>query len=381
MECVVCGAQLPWEQAGPPLASTVATSERKHLTIMFADLCGSTERIAEADPEQARRLLDAVIARMVSAVRSFGGFVPQISGDGIVALFGAPLAFEDHALRACHAARHVHALIAELSARSGLGDGVRVRVAIHSDTVVVTPTGEPGLAGCRVYGSPVHLAARVEQLCPPGHTLITTATARHVAPRWSLGPPVDHLVKGFQTPVTVMALGAERAAAALPSPVRIAAPLIGRQNELQQLRTALAETRQMRRGRLILLQGEAGIGKSRLVRELMGGLDGWRVLAARGDPFLSQVPAAPLACLLRDALGIRAPVLPEDAAAAARAVARGGALGPPPGRRLHRPGTRRARPAAAQRSAGGAGTFVTNIFEKNGTAWQMISHHSQMIPK
>lgn len=271
--------------------------ERKHLTVFFADLCGSTKQVAEADPEDARRLLDAVVARMVGSVRSLGGMVIEVVGDGVLAAFGAPTAMEDHAIRACRAASSLHAQLAALPE----GQPILVRVGLHSGTVVIGASPQAGSSGYRLYGSTVHLAARTQQLAPPGGTLVTSATAALLGGRWSLGPSQEHHVKGFAAPVTVHAiLGGQPDAQPRPAD----APIAGRAKELQRLHGLLANAR-AGAGRAILVSGEAGVGKSRLVRELAARNADWRVLVARCDPANHEAPYAPLVELLRSRLDLR----------------------------------------------------------------------------
>ena len=309
--CPACGRRIPGASAfcsscGVALLPTVVDEaadaqrwpgERKHLTVFFADLCGSTEQVAEADPEDARRLLDAVVARMVGSVRSLGGIVVEVLGDGVLAAFGAPIAMEDHAIRACRAASSLHAQLAALSE----GQSILVRVGLHSGTVVIGPSPQTGSSGYRLYGSTVHLAARAQQLASPGSTLVTSATAALLGGRWLLGPCQEHHVKGFAAPITVRAiLGGQPDSQSHPADV----PIAGRAKELQRLHGLLANAR-AGAGRVILICGEAGLGKSRLVRELLARNADWRVLIARCDSVTHDVPYAPLVELLRSWLDIR----------------------------------------------------------------------------
>src|SRR5438552_14943613 len=156
------------------------TGERKQVTILFADLKGSLELLADRDPEDARALLDTVLERMMEAVHRYEGTVNQVMGDGIMALFGAPLAHEDHAVRACYAALRMHKAMAHGAedVRRRLGVDVQIRVGLNSGEVVVRSIGNDLQMDYSAVGQTTHLAARMEQLARPGSTLITAATQR-----------------------------------------------------------------------------------------------------------------------------------------------------------------------------------------------------------
>jgi class 3 adenylate cyclase len=198
----------------PHLAERIITSktavegERKQVTVLFADMKGSTELLADRDPEEARRILDPVLERMMEAVHRYEGTVNQVMGDGIMAFFGAPLAHEDHAVRACYAALRMHEAIQRYAedARRTHGVEVQIRVGLNSGDVVVRSVGSDLRMDYTAVGQTTHLAARMEQLAPAGSTRLTAETLRlaeefvHVRP---LGPIP---VKGVAAPVEVFEL-------------------------------------------------------------------------------------------------------------------------------------------------------------------------------
>jgi class 3 adenylate cyclase len=143
--------------------------ERKQVTVLFADLKGSMELLADRDPEEARHLLDPVLERMMAAVHRYEGTVNQVMGDGIMALFGAPIAHEDHAVRACYAALAMQEAIRHHSAevRRGHGLEVQIRVGLNSGEVVVRAIGNDLHMDYSAVGQTTHLAARMEQLATP----------------------------------------------------------------------------------------------------------------------------------------------------------------------------------------------------------------------
>src|SRR5216684_2956164 len=229
------------------LASRAALEgERKQVTVLFADLKDSTELIRGLDPEAAQQLLDPAIHCMMDAVHRFEGTVNQVLGDGIMALFGAPLAHEDHALRACYAAlamqAAMHAYTDEVRRTHGLE--MRMRVGLNSGEVVVRAIGNDLHMDYSAVGETTHLAARMEQLATPGSIRLSAATLRLVeglVQVTALGPVP---VKGLEEPVEVFELmGASplrrrlQAAAA-----RGLTPFVGRQPELEAIHHALTRT-------------------------------------------------------------------------------------------------------------------------------------------
>src|SRR5712692_6795355 len=196
------------------LAERILTSkaalegERKQVTVLFADLKGSMELLADRDPEEARKILDPVLEHMMEAVHRYEGTVNQVMGDGIMALFGAPLAHEDHAVRASYAALRIQESIRRYTedVRRVHGVEVQVRVGLNSGEVVVRSVGSDLRMDYSAVGQTTHLAARMEQLAPPGTVRLTAETMRlaegYVEVR-SLGPIP---VKGLPDPIEIFEL-------------------------------------------------------------------------------------------------------------------------------------------------------------------------------
>src|SRR6267154_4987568 len=152
--------------------------ERKQVTVLFADIKGSMEIFADRDPEDVQNLLDPVLERMMEAVHRYEGTVNRVMGDGIMALFGAPLAHEDHAVRACYAALRMQEGVRRYAAGVFRSHGVsiQIRVGLNSGAVVVRAIGSDLHMDYTAVGQTTHLAARMEQLAEPGTTLLTPAT-------------------------------------------------------------------------------------------------------------------------------------------------------------------------------------------------------------
>jgi class 3 adenylate cyclase/ABC-type thiamine transport system ATPase subunit len=277
------------------------------VTVLFADLKGSMELLAERDPEEARELLDAVVRCMVDAVRELEGTVNQVMGDGIMALFGAPLAQEDHAVRACCAALRMQENVAHLrpELERRFGSGPSLRVGLNSGEVVVRSfTTSDVHEDYSAIGPTTHLAARMEQISEPGKILITEETWKLTRSFVHTIPRGDVPVKGLGHPVRVFELvGVTRTRLRFEaSRARGLTPLVGRQAELTALRRALASAPH---GQVVALVGDPGVGKSRLVWELCLtlGPDGWLVLLESAQAHARVSPYGVFRDLLRRYFG------------------------------------------------------------------------------
>src|SRR5919202_5204769 len=268
--------RLPSPQSYTPqhLAERILTSrgalegERKQVTVLFADLRGSTELIQGLDPEAARALLDPALHAMMEAVHRYEGTVNQVLGDGIMALFGAPLAHEDHALRACYAALAMQAALRRYGeeVRRSHGLEMHMRVGLNSGEVVVRTISNDLHMDYSAVGQTTHLAARMEQLAPPGGIRLTAATLRLVEGFVQVTALGQFPVKGLPEPVEVFELtGASAIHRRLQATAgRGLTRFVGRQHELEMLRQAL-ERAAAGHGQIVAIVGEAGVGKSRLV--------------------------------------------------------------------------------------------------------------------
>ncbi len=290
-------------------SKTALEGERKQVTVLFADMKGSMEMVADRDPEAARKILDPVLQLMMDAVHRYEGTVNQVMGDGIMALFGAPVAHEDHAVRACYAALGIQDAIRRQTdqTRRTHGVEVQVRVGLNSGEVVVGSIGSDLRMDYTAVGQTTHLAARMEQLAPPGATRITASTLRLAegfVQVTDLGPVP---VKGIDTPVVVYDLvGAGQVRTRLQAAAaRGLSHFVGRDAELEQLRTAL-EQAQGGRGAVVAVVGEPGVGKSRLFHELAHShrVSGCLTLDTRSVAYGRATAYLPVIDLLRSYLRI-----------------------------------------------------------------------------
>jgi class 3 adenylate cyclase/tetratricopeptide (TPR) repeat protein len=302
--------QTPFTYTPHHLAEKILTSrralegERKQVTVLFADLKGSMELLAERDPEEARQLLDPVLERLMDAVHRFEGTVNQVMGDGIMALFGAPIAHEDHALRACYAALAMQEAIQRYSeqVRRAHGLEVQIRVGLNSGVVVVRAIGNDLHMDYSAIGQTTHLAARMEQLATPGSIRLTAATLRLVEGLVrvnSLGPVP---VKGLTEPVEMFELvGASGIRRRLQAAVaRGLTRFVGRETEIETLWHSL-ERASAGHGQVVAMVGEAGVGKSRLAYEFVHShrTQGWLVLESASVSYGKATPYFPVIDLLK----------------------------------------------------------------------------------
>jgi class 3 adenylate cyclase/tetratricopeptide (TPR) repeat protein len=302
--------QTPFTYTPHHLAEKILTSrrtlegERKQVTVLFADLKSSMELLAERDPEEARQLLDPVLERLMAAVHRFEGTVNQVLGDGIMALFGAPIAHEDHALRACYAALAMQEAMHRYSAqvRRAYGLEVQIRVGLNSGEVVVRAIGNDLHMDYSAIGQTTHLAARMEQLATPGSIRLTAATLRLVEGLVRVNALGPVPVKGLVEPVEMFALvGASGIRRRLQAAVaRGLTRFVGREMAISTLRHTL-ERAGTGHGQVVAMVGEAGVGKSRLAYEFVHShhTQGWLVLESASVSYGKATPYFPVIDLLK----------------------------------------------------------------------------------
>jgi class 3 adenylate cyclase/tetratricopeptide (TPR) repeat protein len=283
---------------------TALEGERKHVTVLFADLKGSMELLADRDAEDARGLLDAVLERMMEAVHHYEGTVNQVMGDGIMALFGAPIAHEDHAVRASYAALRMQQRIKEYAeeVHRSLGVAVHIRVGLNSGEVVVRSIGSDLHMDYTAIGQTTHLAARLEQMAMPGSILAPAETLALVEGYVLTRPLGPRPVKGLDAPLQVYELiGASPIRSRLhAAAARGLTRFVGRDSELEQLARARDRARGGS-GQLMAVVGEPGVGKSRLYWEFTRSqlTDGWLICESTSVSYGKATAYLPVIDLLR----------------------------------------------------------------------------------
>jgi class 3 adenylate cyclase/tetratricopeptide (TPR) repeat protein len=279
--------------------------ERKQVTVLFADLKGSMELLADRDPEEARKIIDPVLDRMMEAVHRYEGTVNQVLGDGIMALFGAPVAHEDHAVRASYAALRMQDAIKRYAASVEHTAGVplQIRVGLNSGEVVVRSIGSDLHMDYSAIGQTTHLAARMEQLARAG-SILTTADTLRLAEGYIQVKSLGRVpVKGLPESVAVFEItGAGPARTRLQAAAaRGLTRFVGRKAEIEQLRRVLSLARGGH-GQVVAIIGEAGVGKSRLVYEFTHSdcVQNWLVLEAASVPYGKATSYLPVIDLLKN---------------------------------------------------------------------------------
>jgi len=281
--------------------------ERKLVTVLFADVARSMELAERVDPEEWHRLLDRLFRILAGGVHRYEGTINQYTGDGIMAIFGAPIAHEDHAQRACAAAldlaRELGALAEDVRRESGLE--FAVRMGLNSGEVVVGRIGDDLRMDYTAQGHVVGLAARVQQLAPPGGITLTEQTARFAAGFFDFLDRGEQSLKGASAPVRVFELrGPGQIRSRLESSrARGFSRFVGRERELALLERALRET-QSGRPHVVLVTAEPGAGKSRLCHEFVERAGGVALHHARALSHGRMLPFHVMVALARSLFGV-----------------------------------------------------------------------------
>lgn len=308
--CRACGIELRQgarfcDACGAPAPDAGRQPEFKQVTVLFADVVNSLAIASAVGAERLREIMATVFSRAATITRRYGGTVDKFTGDGIMALFGAPVALEDHAFRACLAALDIQAQIAQLANEVQRRDAVvlRLRVGLNSGRVIA---GEIS-SDARVYtavGEQVGLAQRMESVAPPGGVMLSESTARLVEDATVLGPPEWVDVKGAEEPLPARRLlgaAAERAVIARREPT-----LVGRTWEMNTV-AGILEQAISGAGCVVGVVGPPGIGKSRIMREALtlAAGRGVEVFTVACESHTHQVPFHLVARMLRTVFGVR----------------------------------------------------------------------------
>ncbi|MDF3886131.1 adenylate/guanylate cyclase domain-containing protein [Cupriavidus basilensis] len=299
------------EQAAMEAKGGDAGGERKTITALFADMAGSTALIQDLDPEEARSLIDPVVALMMEAVHHYEGYVAKSLGDGILALFGAPIAHEDHALRALFAALRMQQAMRCHSDNVRLEQGIplQIRVGVHTGEVVVRSIRKDDLrTDYDPVGHTIHIAARMEGVATPSSILVSESTHKLAEGYFEFKALGRTHIKGLREPLAVyevLGLGALRTRMQVGAH-RGLARFVGREAELEHLGAAL-ELARAGQGQIVGVVGEAGVGKSRLFHEFKArAQQGCMVLETFSVSHGKAFPYLPLIDLLRNYFQITA---------------------------------------------------------------------------
>src|SRR5277367_3686145 len=308
--CRTCGTE-PLENArfchgcGSPVQDGDTRAEYKQVTVLFADVVHSMDIAAAVGPELLREVMVELADRCAAVVQRYGGMVDKFTGDGIMAVFGAPVALEDHAFRACLAALGVQEETKRLAVNVRERDDVdlQLRVGLNSGQVIAGEIGS-GALGYTAIGDQVGMAQRMESVAPPGGVMLSASTARLVEGAATLGDAELVQIKGADAPVPARRLlsvsDRDRSVAASQS------ALVGRRWELSAVE-GLLERAFDGHGAVVTVVGSPGIGKSRLVREVatLAATREVEVFSAYCESHATGVPFHVVARLLRAAFGVR----------------------------------------------------------------------------
>ncbi len=280
--------------------------ERKAVTVLFADVAGFTALASRISPEDLHAIMDGCFERLSETVHRYEGTINQFTGDGVMALFGAPIAHEDHAERAVHAALAIQTAMASYGATLEREHGIefRMRIGLNSGTVVVGKIGDNLRMDYTAQGDTVNLAARLEAACRPGAVLASESTRRMAAGAFTFQtlPPLS--LKGKETPVVTHEVTGLRERRARVDVGTELTPLVGRERELDQLRQALDRARQGR-GEVVGIVAEAGVGKSRILYEFRRNLgEDVIYLEGRCISYGQTIPLLPVVELLKRGLRV-----------------------------------------------------------------------------
>ena len=269
--CVQCGVVLPAQarfclSCGAPVRSVASTEERKLATVLFADLVGSTELADSQDPERTRAMLVRFYEAMAAEIAGAGGTVEKFMGDAVMAVFGAPYAQEDHAERALHAALAMQRRLTEL-----FEGKLQLRIGVNSGEVVV---GAARDGSSFVTGDTVNVCARLEQNAGPGGILVGERTAALVRGAFEFDEPIRIDAKGKRDGVACRQLIRALTLTRPRGVVGLRRTLVGRDSEIELLEATYRRVAREGHPHLVTIMGDAGVGKSRLVRELWDRLGG-----------------------------------------------------------------------------------------------------------
>jgi len=308
--CGSCGTELSAKakfcsECGAAVATATTPAEYKQVTVLFADVVHSMDIAAALGPERLREIMTELVNRCTAVVQRYGGTVDKFTGDGIMAVFGAPVALEDHAVRGCLAALGVRQEAKQLAVDVLERDGVdlRLRVGLNSGEVIAGEIGS-GPFGYTAVGEQVGMAQRMESVAPPSGVMLSASTARLVEHQAVLSEPEMVHIKGSDQPVAGQRLLGvpewdRRVAGA-------ASTLVGRGWEMSSVEGLLKRAIDGHGG-VVTVVGSPGIGKSRLVREVtaLAAARGVEVFTGYCQSHTSDIPFYAVARLLRAATGVR----------------------------------------------------------------------------
>jgi len=296
-------------------AGSEAAGQRRNVTVLFADLSGYTGLAGRLDNEDVYELIQQFIRLLIDEVYKYEGVVDKLTGDGLMALFGAPITYENNAERALRAAWDMQTAVTRMSAevKDRLRVDLKMRVGLHTGSVIVGNIGSDMHMDYTAIGDTVNLAHRLEETAQPGTILASESVYRQTQRLFEFSPVSGLALKGVPQSITAYQMSGIKAS---PGSLRglegLRAPMVGREQEMDRLKQVIAAQANWGYGAFVMVTGEAGIGKSRLTAELKGSLDlgGVRILEASSLTFRRSVSYWIFLDLLRKFLEVT-PATPE----------------------------------------------------------------------
>lgn len=288
------------------------SGERREIAVLFADAVNFTHLSASLDAESIFNLINDLLGRLITCVHRYGGLVDKFTGDGLMAVFGAPLAHENNAEMAVRAALDMQRAADEFTpiAKAQLGAPLEIRIGIHSGPAIAGILGTAEQAAYTVIGDTVNIAARLEALATPGNILVSGQVHTRTQPFFEFQAMEATSIKGVDHPVvTYQVIGKRTTPEAARGIQGVASIFLGHETELAQLRARLTDFIDHRAGQRITVHGEAGMGKSRLVSEWLADVtpDTARIWHGRGFPYIQGVGYGIMRSLLQNAINTYPP--------------------------------------------------------------------------
>jgi class 3 adenylate cyclase/tetratricopeptide (TPR) repeat protein len=315
--CVACGTRLPeaarfCPSCGTEVAAEVRVDETlKLVTVLFADIVSSTTRTEGMHPEDVRTLMVDYFTAMAEEIVAEGGAVEKFVGDAIMAVFGVPVTHEDDAVRAVRAGRRMLARLVRWNEDRAPSPPLEIRIGVNTGEVLAAAAARADLL---VTGDAVNLASRLQESADPGAIVVGETTSRLVHGVFELQELEPVEVKGRSEPVAAWAVVGEREGLGSARPTRLFTPMVGRQRELDVLRSILDRVEVTRAPHLVTIMGDPGVGKSRLAEEFVASLDGRaKVVAGRCPAYGEGVTLWPLGEILSAEAGVLGNDPPDSA--------------------------------------------------------------------
>jgi class 3 adenylate cyclase/predicted ATPase len=288
------------------------SGERREIAVLFADAVNFTHLSASLDAESVFNLINDLLGRLIACVHRYGGLVDKFTGDGLMAVFGAPVAHENNAEMAVRAALDMQRAADEFTpvAKAQLGAPLEIRIGVHSGPAIAGILGTAEQAAYTVIGDTVNMAARLESLATPGNILVSTEVHTRTQPFFEFQTMAPTFIKGVDQPVVTYQVTGRRTAPEAARGIQgVSSIFLGHEAELSQLHARLADFIEQRAGQRITVRGEAGMGKSRLVSEWLREVtpDTARIWQGRGLPYVQGVSYGIMRSLLQNAINTYPP--------------------------------------------------------------------------